>query len=264
MNWPDDLIEDLARRQCVIYLGSGVSHNSQNERGDRPETWLAFFYNILKEVDFSAEIITQIRNNLDKDNYLIACDIVKKSLGRDRFNDLLLKHFVTPKFKAAPIHEYIFKLDTKIVATPNFDTIYETYAGISSQGTIIVKNYYDSDIVSTLRRNSRVVLKLHGTTSFPDKLIFSQSDYAKARIKENLFYLILDALLITQTFLFLGAGLNDPDIKLLLENYKFRYDLGRTHYFALPTDSLSQLEQEIYADTMNLTFLTYSKENVTI
>ena len=34
INWPEDVVEDIARRRCVLYLGSGVSANSVNEKGE--------------------------------------------------------------------------------------------------------------------------------------------------------------------------------------------------------------------------------------
>ena len=39
INWPEDVVEDIARRRCVLYLGSGVSANSVNEKGETPATW---------------------------------------------------------------------------------------------------------------------------------------------------------------------------------------------------------------------------------
>lgn len=40
--WPDELVEDIAKRKCVLYLGSGISANSQNDEGRHPATWKSF------------------------------------------------------------------------------------------------------------------------------------------------------------------------------------------------------------------------------
>lgn len=257
ITWPNNLIDDLARRQCVLYLGSGISHNSENNDGVKPKTWKSFLRHAITKL--SADEKTEIECKIDKDNLLLACEILKRCLGDFVFENLLITEFQTPQFKTAEIHKDIFSLDSKIVATPNFDNIYETYANYVTSGTVVVKNYYDGDILSTIRRNGRVVLKLHGSISTPASLIFTQSDYAKARITHSSFYQILNALLITQTFLFLGAGLNDPDIKMLLENNAFRYNDTCIHYFVIPNDALSQDEIKIYSQTMNLSFLLYDK-----
>lgn len=39
IDWPERLVEDIARRRCVLFLGSGVSANSVNKEGERPKTW---------------------------------------------------------------------------------------------------------------------------------------------------------------------------------------------------------------------------------
>ena len=136
-------------------------------------------------------------------------------------------------------------MDSRIVITPNFDHIYDDHAGTQTGGTISVKSYYDDDVAEVIRRGDRLILKMHGTISTPNNLIFSRNDYAKARIEHAHFYKILEALAITHTFLFLGAGINDPDIRLLLEDYAFRFRYSRKHYFILPKSALTEEEKEI-------------------
>lgn len=33
MTWPDNLVDAIARRKCVLFLGSGISANLCNEEG---------------------------------------------------------------------------------------------------------------------------------------------------------------------------------------------------------------------------------------
>ena len=39
ISWPDNLVNDIARRRCVLFLGSGISQNSTNMAGIHPKTW---------------------------------------------------------------------------------------------------------------------------------------------------------------------------------------------------------------------------------
>ena len=48
INWPEDVVEDIARRRCVLYLGSGVSANSVNEKGETPATWGDFLNSVIE------------------------------------------------------------------------------------------------------------------------------------------------------------------------------------------------------------------------
>lgn len=43
--------------------------------------------------------------------------------------------------------------------TPNVDKIYEVYVQAETAGTILVKKYYDSDLVNKIKSEERIILK---------------------------------------------------------------------------------------------------------
>ena len=256
ISWPTNLITDIARRQCVLFLGAGVSKNAKNRDGRSPKTWSEFLRAGIEQIANRSEkkvVAACIKNG----DYLMACELLKRSLGGSKFIDLLRDEFQRPGFMVADIHKDIFLLDSRIVITPNFDKIYESYAANEAQGTIITKYYYDTDIVDVLRNDAYVILKIHGCIDAPNKLIFSKLDYVEKRSQYRSFYEILEALALTKTFIFIGAGLNDPDIQLLLENHAFRYKVSHKHYFILPKKYTSSRELEVYSESMNLEFILY-------
>ena len=51
ISWPNSLVNDIARRRCVIFLGSGISRNSVNEAGIRPKTWAATLEAAMQQLD---------------------------------------------------------------------------------------------------------------------------------------------------------------------------------------------------------------------
>lgn len=257
IDWPKDLISDIARRRCIIFLGAGISRNSENNKGRRPKTWESF----LKEIANTICHNQHIKKLINENDYLTACDVIKRRIGRDAFTRSLRDEFLTPGYKPAPIHEHVFNLDSRIVATPNFDKIYETYANAKANASIVVKHHYDTDVTDAIRDEGRLILKIHGSIDSPDRMIFTRSDYAKARNDYRPFYQILDALAMTNTFLFLGCGVNDPDLKLLLEDAFFRHPLTRKHVMVLPKRNIHTDIAIIIEETMNLQILTYSSAN---
>lgn len=262
INWPDSLVDSLARRTCVVYLGSGVSHNSVNHEDKNPPTWKTFLERGCDRLKKEPTKKKLVEEKIGANDYLMACELLRKAIGKDGFNKLLKNEFQTPQYPEADIHKYIFELDSKIVVTPNFDKIYDIYAQNVTHGAVVIKSYTDKGIIDCIRNSERFVLKIHGSIDNPDNLIFSQADYAQARNDHFNFYQILNALLLTQTFLFLGASLNDPDIKLLLENYAFQYPMSRKHIFVIPNNQMSEDERNIYSETLGLDFLLYdSKDN---
>lgn len=164
INWPPVLVDDIARRRVVLFLGAGISMNSTNTAGDRPKSWLQFLETAVSLLTDKNDITVSKKLIRQKD-LLTACEVIKGSLGTDEFVDLVEKEFLTPAFRAADIHTEIFKLDSRIVLTPNFDKIYETYVIKVSEGTVKVKNYYDDDIAKVIRgrRTDRTIIKIHGT-----------------------------------------------------------------------------------------------------
>lgn len=257
--WPNSLINDIARKKCVIFLGSGISRNSTNAAGFRPKTWAETLESGLLQIDKSFR--KDIKKHIQSKNFLMACELIRHTMGRDNFVNFLRKEFVSPRFNEADIHKAIFELDSRIVITPNFDNIYDVYVRRETQGTTLVKKYYDTDVADAIRGDNPLILKIHGDIDSPDKLIFTKIDYAKARTEYNDFYSILEALLLTNTFIFIGAGLNDPDIALLLEDYNFKYGFTRKHYFVIPKNELSNIEREIYEKSMGLQFIEYDSKN---
>jgi hypothetical protein len=253
INWPSSLVSDIARRRCVIFIGSGISKNSINAQGKSPKSWSEFLNFAKKSARSKTEITKLLKNN----DFLTACEAIKMDIGQDQFNSLLIDEFLTPGFAASEYHKAIFRLDSRLVATPNFDKIYETYANNERNASIRIKHHFDGDVADALRREDRLILKIHGTIDTPNRMIFTRNEYAEARSKYSAFYKIVESLALTHTFLFLGCGVSDPDIRLLLEDIFFRHELNRPHVFTLPKNAIGKLEQSILQKTMDLQILTY-------
>jgi hypothetical protein len=257
INWHPDIIEDIARRRCVIFIGAGVSKNSSNSQGERPKDWKEF----LNYASAQTTKTNLINSLIKQGDFLTACEIIRTDLGREPFNTLIRTQFQTPAFHAADIHKHIFNLDSRIIATPNFDKIYDVYAEHATHGNISIKTYYDDDIADVIRRPEPVILKIHGTITSPDKLIFSRKDYSKARTDSRNFYQVLDALSITHTFIFIGCGPNDPDVRLLLEDYNYRFRFNKKHFIISPKNATKKDVLKVIEETMSLKTIEYDSRN---
>lgn len=257
MEWPEELKLELARNRCVVFLGAGISMNSVNAEGHRPPSWKQFLLNGAARCN--NEHRDSIQQLIDDGKYLMACELIKRYLGNERFNTLMRHSFMG--YDHAEIHDSIYNLESRIVVTPSFDKIYETRAAEKSHNNITVKNYYDKDLSSFLRGYEQVIIKSHGTIDTLPQIIFTQSDYAKARVNHADFYQIMESLILTHTFLFLGAGLNDPDIQLLFENHATTFAFSKNHYFVIPEGQYKDSELQVYADTMKLEFVKYPNPN---
>ena len=256
INWPTELIEMLAKRRCVVFLGAGVSNNSVSPAGARPPTWSGFLADALTICENPK---AHIKAYLKSGDYLSACDLIREKLGEEWIN-LLRQKFVHPGYIPAAIHEHLFNLDTRIYVTPNFDKIFDRHALQASGGTIAIKSYSDEDVSSISRGQDRYILKIHGDIDNPQRLIFTRKQYAEARVKYPSVYNVFESLLVTNCFLFVGCGLSDPDISLLLENYRFFHTYGSPHYFILPK-TIHPDNVRMLRETRNLKILQYDKKD---
>ncbi len=160
ITWPPELVADLEMRRAVLFLGSGVSRNSVALDGTtRPRAWEDFLIDAARQVGVSAEIAPYIASR----DYLTALDLIRYRCSRDQYATIVHKEYLTPGYGDAKIHEIIYKLDAKMVLTPNFDKIYDVYAAAKSRGTIVVKQFFDLGLVRYIRGDKQIVIKIHGS-----------------------------------------------------------------------------------------------------
>lgn len=260
IDWPAALVADIAARRSVLFLGAGVSKNAVNNAGERPKDWKEFLQALAGAIP-PGPIRSEVDACIAESDLLSACELVRHHLQPDVFKSHLLTEFVDRRFEPAKIHDDLIKVDSRFVLTTNFEKLYENRANQLQQGTVLVKHYYDIDLADALRRSQRVVLKIHGSIDTPARTIFTRSDYAKAREEHANFYRLLDALFVTHTVVFIGTSMRDPDLQLLLEGIRYRFEGSRPHFAVMPADATKIETVRMMERTMNIRVLQYDPMN---
>jgi hypothetical protein len=260
IDWPDDLVRDIAARRSVLFLGAGVSRNAANIHGVHPREWTDFMRHLAGVVT-DAGRRTEIVQCVDDGDLLTACELARKYLTPANFRTEMLKEYLSNGYNPAQIHDDLSRVDSRLVMTTNFDRLYETRANQLQNNTVLVKNYYDTDVADVFRRQDRVVLKIHGTIDYLDRTVFTRSQYATARRDYGHFYQMLRGVFVTHTFVFLGASMRDPDMQLLLEDHAYRFEGSRPHYMVMPQNSARAGTLLVLEETMNLRALLYDPAN---
>jgi hypothetical protein len=256
IDWPDDLVRDIAARRSVLFLGAGVSRNAKNGAGVHPRDWTQYLQHLASRVIDSRQR-AEIQQCITDADLLTACELARKYLSPAVFKTEMLQEYSGNGYRPATIHDDLSRVDSRLVMTTNFDKLYENRANQLQDNTVIVKNYYDRDIADVFRRRDRVVVKVHGTIDAPEQTIFTRSQYALARRDHAHFYQLLRGLFVTHTFVFLGASMRDPDMQLLLEDHAYRFEGSRPHYMVMPENSARAGTLSVLEETMNLKALLY-------
>lgn len=228
IDWPENLIEEIANRRCVIFLGSGISATAKDDRGQGPRTWGAFLEGA---ISLTRGDNTFIDKMLSQENYTMALQVIHDNCDKGQYARYLRSEYNKPNLNASNVHKYIKEIDSKIVVTTNFDKIYENicnYHGYS------VCSYKESEkIISNIKTSDNLIIKAHGTIDDPDNIIFTKRQYYNARMNHSEFYNVLKALFLTNTVVFLGYSLNDPDINLILEDVANSGSPSTPHYIVI-------------------------------
>lgn len=256
--WPQTLVDDLCERRAIIVVGAGVSRRSDSSAGDprNPPLWEEFLNNAVNKYDIRDR---HIKKAIREGDYLHACEWIKTKIDEDWIR-FLRDEFVEPAYQPSAIHDKIFRLDQRVTFSLNFDSIYETFVSNQTSGRTLVKQYHEEDVHMFLRDTNDYIIKMHGSIDSPDLLIFSEADYAKARAKYTFFYEVLDASILSHTFMFIGCGLKDPNITLLLESHKFKFPQAQPHYMVVGSKINNDLEVSLRRNR-NLKCIQYNPAN---
>lgn len=258
ITWPVSLIIEIARRRAVVFLGAGVSMQCTNATGHAPKNWSGLLLAAVGQVPGPAARKKEIRKLISAGDYLTACEVIREKMGTAAFHAFLIQELLTPNYQPAPIHDTLIQLGARIYATPNVDKLLENKASTLPGSAVRVKNYYDTDVAAVARGSITVILKVHGTIDTPDKMIFTRADYTRARNECYGFYSVLEALSVTHTFLFVGCGLNDPDIKLILEDHAFIHKWSEPHYFVIAKGTIPPSVIPAIERNLNIKILEYT------
>lgn len=259
IKWPESLVTELAERRCIIFAGAGVSVGSTAEDGrTHPPNWEKLLRGALpivtKEVDrrYARSLIAQKL-------YLNAAEVIVDCSNEADFSGYLRQTLVEPRFSPSELHKTILEIDPKVFITTNYDQIYDNYCNSGkAAGGYNICRYYERFAVENLRSRTRLVIKAHGCVSDATRIILSRSSYYEARRDYPGFYKVLDGLFLTNTLLFVGCSLTDPDIQLVLENANISAPSSHPHYSLVEKTHHRSIKASIKT-THNIELLEYPK-----
>lgn len=257
--WPANLIEELAYRRCIMFIGSGVSATAKNGEGQSPETWGEFLNNIkVLMKHHSAQDKQFVEEMLTEKNYLMALQAIHDLCDPGEYSNYLKEMYLRKGYKPSKVHELIKDIDSKIVITTNFDKLYES-ACCDLQGYMTFDYTQTKSIIGCLKSPESIIIKAHGSIDDTEKIIFTAQQYYGAQEIYLEFYRLLSALFLTHTIVFLGYSLQDPDINLLLQFLHNTANTSCPHYLVSVSGNNAQLIRH-WKNTYNISLIEYGAD----
>lgn len=259
ITWPNTLVTEVARRRCILFLGAGVASSAKTEQGDSPVSWKDFLTEAANLAPLAQR--QEINTLIQQSKLLLALQAIRDNADAGDYRALLDRCFNNAAFVPSELHKVIFSLDSRLVITTNFDKIYEKHCLTASTEGFKVIPYYSSSLGDEIRSDTRLIIKAHGSIDDISKMVFTKAEYHSAKEHYSSFYSILKALLLTNTCIFIGCGMDDPDVLLLLEEVRITANPQRPHYALLKKDSHSSFVKNDLASAYNIKALEYGPEH---
>lgn len=266
MTWPSVLVDSLARSECVLFLGAGFTKNATSAHGANPVTWTELLNKLLDEISpkkpngrrtsLAASIAGQVKNG----DLLWAAQALESEFadaGRlTDFKNLIAQTVDGPPsahFQPGEAHKSLVALDAQTLVTTNYDKVLERLFGDGYS----YLTYKSDNIAEAIRTGRSVVLKLHGTVDDPQGLILTRLDFAQLRHTGAPALTLLEALTLTRTVLFLGYGLDDPDLHLILENQMRASGPMPGHYLLTHAKSVTEARRSVMSKAFGVEVIRY-------
>lgn len=191
------LAKQLDRDKLIIFVGAGVSMNSGLPN------WEQLVEPMVKELDLGEEGINQ-------EDILKIPEMYYKTFEKNYYYECLNEIFSGVYFPN-DIHKELKEMNLPCVITTNYDTLLEEELNEAYDYDVIKR---DEDLAQSTK--TKMIIKMHGDLQNRN-IVLKESDY---KVYEKTFPLIsnfIKGLFTTNTILFIGYSLNDPNVKSSLK-----------------------------------------------
>lgn len=265
-DWPDVLVDRISQHDYVLFIGAGISSHSKNKLGQSPPRWRELIEVLsTKFLSGNKARFDEVKRAIKSHDLLTAAEVIQHYCGAtarldDFRNEISMRvdGGVTAEsaFQKNNIHDLISSLDPRIIVTTNYDKILERHF---LHGFKILP-FDSTEIASSVRQGHPVIVKLHGSVDHAARTILTRLDFTRLRRDGRHALDTLEALLLTRTALFIGYSLDDPDLRLILEN-QFGAKGARPAHYLLTQRERSDIRRALFREAYGVNLLEYSGDH---
>jgi hypothetical protein len=233
MSLLDELAEEF-NQDTILFIGSGASVPSGLPSWWLLVSWLRDYTSELGgNVETADVFLNEARPNLIDAASALTSQLshFKKSLA-----DFFVEYEKCNIFRLAvpqKVHQLIAQLPTSSIITPNYDVLLEKiYRDTGSDLQVVHKE--DKDLLNEILRGrlKDYIFKYHGCITKPENIVLDFNQYNAAKFKPSFDMECLKSLIVAKTFVFIGAGLDDPDFSHVRDNIIFIAGSQRIEFWA--------------------------------
>ena len=199
---PQPLLEDIAVRRCLLFLGAGFSKNAKLPVGKQMPDWFQLTRSLAAEL------------GTNENNPLVITTDYAETFGRMKLIEKISVLLHVDDAKPGDAHK-------KLTSIMHFDTIYTTnfeylLENAYSENKRPVKVIVGDIQMGLYSPQTHVnIIKMHGDLSHIGDMIITKEDYDKFLKKHPVVSTNLSSMFTIKTPLFIGYSISDPHLQLI-------------------------------------------------
>lgn len=213
-----ELEEALAAGRGVLFVGAGLS------RGAGLPDWEGLIGRLAAALGLPSGT---------RADYLDLAQWFRERFGNDKLAEILRETFGGPALPTLA-HYLLLSLPVRHVITTNYDSLLEVALAAMNRPPLKVVRQED---VSRTGRGGVSLVKLHGDVERAEEIVLSRDDYDEFFHRRPAMALLLEGLLLNQTFFFVGYGLRDPNFRQIYSRIARMLPRSRRPAFATTFDA---------------------------
>jgi hypothetical protein len=225
-HFPKPLLDDLVAGRWLPMLGAGMSMNAKLPLSTKMPLW----------PDLGTALAAEMAA-YSSAGALDSISAYQHEYGRAKLIERLTQLLLIKEAEPSETHRAFCSIPFDIVCTTNFDFLLERqYDAIPRYVYPVI----DEEQLSINGANAGTqLLKLHGDLRHPSRLVVTEEDYDGFLSRYPLIATYLANLLITNTAVFIGYSLDDPDFRQIWTIVSDRLGKTRRMAYAIMVDASS-------------------------
>ena len=239
------IIDASQNNALSFFVGAGVSALSG------APTWKGLINSICDKIGCDK------KEKYSSEEYLQIPQMYYYSIGKDdnEYYSFVKKQLNTTNLTPNSIHREMFKLNPTSFITTNYDTLLEDASVQYCRSYKVVS--CDEDVPTIF--GDKYILKLHGDFK-KNNIVLKEEDYLNYSENFKLIETLMKSIFSTNTVVFIGYGLNDYNIKLILNWSKSLLKSAfREPIFIYTDDAELTKEELLYHQSKGLQVVEWNK-----
>lgn len=200
----EDILEYKKKKKLAFFVGAGVSAVSNYP------SWSDLVKDMADELKYKYKIDADGKAFFPSDEYLRIPQIYYDNKGKKKYYEKVNSSF-SNNCEPNKVHDLIMQINPYHILTTNYDTLLEQAANKYGINYSVIN--HDEKVAVTPTK--RYILKVHGDFEY-NKFVLKEQDYLDYERDYILIDTVMKTIIATNLIVFIGYGLNDYNIKLIL------------------------------------------------